>query len=261
MSTPQITLTALLQDISGVAAGTATEPAIVRIALAGFGLTLPCIVGTSNIVRTGPEDFYDSGTGVSIPLWGNDVINPLGTYYAITLLDSDGNILQTGAYQFSGSGATNLSSAPQVVPSSALIFSATTGDYPGHTYIAPGAVVAATYNGVLQRPGIDYTTSNAGKQINLTFETTDDPLENISAFCTIIVPSSLAPGPSMLRYVPVAPTPPQAAGTVYTAPGKIVGVAYNGVMQGSAYVTMISATTFSLEFDTYAGDTVYALCF
>lgn len=114
--TPQITLTAKLQDVSGTAAGSTASPAVLRIALCGFGLTLPCIVGTSNLARVGPEDFYDTGTGVSVQLWGNDVIFPAGTYYAITLLDGDGNILQCGAYQFTGAQTIDLSNAPQIYP-------------------------------------------------------------------------------------------------------------------------------------------------
>jgi hypothetical protein len=115
-TTPQITLTAKLQDVSGVAAGSTASPAVLRIALCGFGLTLPCIVGTSNLARVGPEDFYDTGSGISVQLWGNDAIFPSGTYYAITLLDGDGNILQCGAYWFTGAQTIDLSNAPQIYP-------------------------------------------------------------------------------------------------------------------------------------------------
>jgi hypothetical protein len=115
--TPQITLTATLQDVSGTAAGTTASPAVLRVALCGFGLTLPCIQGTSNVVQVGPEDFYDEGSGLSIKLWGNDVLFPASTYYAITLLDGDGNILQCGAYRFVGTLTIDLSNAPQIYPS------------------------------------------------------------------------------------------------------------------------------------------------
>ncbi len=113
---PEITLTANLQDVSGSTAGSTASPAVLRVALCGFGLTLPCIQGTSNIAQPGPEDFYDSGNGIQIKLWGNDVIFPAGTYYAITLLDGDGNILQCGAYRFTGAETIDLSNAPQIYP-------------------------------------------------------------------------------------------------------------------------------------------------
>jgi hypothetical protein len=115
-ASPEVTLTANLQDLTGATAGTAISPAVMRVALAGFGLTLPCIQGTSNLVRVGPEDFYDEGSGISIELWANDQIFPSGTYYAITLLDADGNILQCGAYQFIGPQTIDLSEAPQIYP-------------------------------------------------------------------------------------------------------------------------------------------------
>lgn len=257
--TPQITLTATLQDVSGNAAGTTASPAVLRIALCGFGLTLPCIVGTSNIAQPGPEDFYDTGSGISIKLWGNDVINPLGTYYAITLLDGDGNILQTGTYQFTGTQTIDLSSAPQIVPSNSLVYGpctqATTGFAISRTFFAPGVAVGVTYNGVLQRPGIDYTLSGGGKQINLTFDTFSG--DNVGALCTVVIASSLAPGASMLQYAPCSGTIP---GSIYIAPGQVVGVAYNGILQSTEYYSL-SGNTITLDFATQTGDTVYALCF
>jgi hypothetical protein len=117
MATPRITLTATLLDLSGVEAGSTSNPAILRIALAGWGLTLPCIQGTANVALVGPEDYPDDGAGlISVPLWGNDQIFPSGTYYAITLLDGDGNIVQTGAYRFTGTETIDLSEAPQIYP-------------------------------------------------------------------------------------------------------------------------------------------------
>jgi hypothetical protein len=255
--TPQITLTANLQDVSGVAAGTTESPAVLRIALCGFGLTLPCIVGTSNLAKVGPEDFYDPGTGISIKLWGNDVINPLGTYYAITLLDSDGNILQTGAYQFQGSLSIDLSSAPQIVPTNSIAYLACTGAVPGSTYTAAGVVVMALYNGVGLRSGIDYTLSNGGKQINLTFATQAG--DAMSALCTVVIASSLAPGASLLVFTVCSGAVP---GTVYVATGKVVAVAYNGVfLEPSNYTVGVDGKTITLNFSTAAGDNIYALCF
>jgi hypothetical protein len=259
--TPQITLTATLQDVSGNAAGNAASPAVLRIALCGFGLVLPCIVGTSNIAQPGPEDFYDTGGGIDIKLWGNDVINPLGTYYAITILDGDGNILQCGSYQFTGTQTIDLSSAPQIVPTNSILYAGCSGAVPGRTYTAPGVVVMALYNGNTLRPGIDYSLSNGGTQINLTFTTQagEDWQDNISALCTVVIPSSLAPGASLLQYALCTGDIP---GTVYTAPGKVVAVAYNGNIQPTdEYSLDASRTVITLDFSTAAEDTVYALCF
>jgi hypothetical protein len=181
---PQITLTATLQDVSGNTAGSIANPAVLRIALCRFGLTLPCIVGTSNIVRVGPEDFYDTGSGASAKLWGNDVIKPAGTCYAITLLDGNGNIVQCGLYQFTGTQTIDLSGATQIAPPAptpppTLQYLPCTGAVPGTVYVSPGAVIAVAYNGVLQRPGIDYTV--IGVTITLTFTTQAG--DNVYALC------------------------------------------------------------------------------
>jgi hypothetical protein len=259
--TPQITLTATLDDLSGIAAGTVSNPAKVRIALCGFGLVIPQIVGTCTLAKIGPTDYLSTGEALSIQLWGNDVINPLGTYYAITILDGEDNIVQCGSYQFTGTQTIDLSSAAQIVPSNTLEYAPCTGDVPGTVYIAAGMVIGALYNGVFLRPGIDYTLSALGKQINLTFSTQKgedgNPDDVISALCSVVIASSLAPGASMLRYVVCAGDIP---GTVYTAPGKIVAVAYNGDLQPSTEYTL-SGNTFTLNFSTEEGDTIYALCF
>lgn len=262
---PQITLTVTLVDISGNEVGTVANPAKVRIALCGFGLVIPQVgtylitgfVGTATMALIGPTDYLYEGSQITIMLWGNDVINPLGTYYAITILDGDDNIVQSGAYQFTGTQTIDLSSAPQIVPTNSLAYEPCTGAYPGTVYKAPGVVVIAAYNGVALRPGIDYTLSAGGKQINLTFTTYDT--DNISALCTIVIPSSLAPGASMLRYVVCTGAIP---GTVYTAPGRVVTVYYNGTSQPTTMWSLDSTETIiTLTFTTYAGDTIYALCF
>lgn len=121
MATPHITLTATLLDYSGNQLGTVTNPAYLRIALVAFGPTLPCIPGTGNIgkVSSWPGDIPYTGTPLSIALWGNDVITPGPdqTYYAIAVIDSNGNVVQTGCYQFDGAQTIDLSNAPQMFPS------------------------------------------------------------------------------------------------------------------------------------------------
>lgn len=264
-TSPQITLTANLVDVSGNQIGTVANPAKVRIVLCGYGLVIPeagtfltsGFVGTATIGETGPKDYLYEGSQITIMLWGNDVINPVGTYYAITILDGDDNIVQSGSYQFVGTQTIDLSSAPQIVPTNSVAYEPCTGVYPGTVYKAPGVAVIVNYNGVALRPGIDYTLSAGGKQINLTFATYAG--DNISALCTIVIPSSLAPGASMLRYAVCSGAIP---GTVYTAPGRVVSVYYNGTAQPlSMYSLDTTGTIITLTFTTYAGDTVYALCF
>jgi hypothetical protein len=123
-ATPTITLTATLQDFCGNAAGTAANPAKLRIALCmlpGQGQVLPAIAGTANIAQMGPWYYYDTGSGISLELWGNDVISPQPgpiaiTYYEIAVIDGEGNMVQVGAYQFEGTLTIDLSEAPQIYP-------------------------------------------------------------------------------------------------------------------------------------------------
>lgn len=117
MPTPQITLTATLQTLSGTAAGTTANPAKLVITLCGYGLTLPQIAGTSTIAKKKQTLYAPSGTQVMVLLWGNDVITPLNqTFYSITVLDGEGNVVQTGNYRFTGTQAIDLSDATQIFP-------------------------------------------------------------------------------------------------------------------------------------------------
>src|SRR5208337_890227 len=115
--TPQITLTATLLDYSGAPIGSALLPAYVRIALCGFGQTLPCISGTGMVgkIASWPTDIPYVGAAISVPLWGNDVITPIGTYYSIAVLDANKNVIQSGIYQFTGTHTIDLSNAVQIV--------------------------------------------------------------------------------------------------------------------------------------------------
>jgi hypothetical protein len=115
--TPQITLTATLLDYSGAQIGTAAQPAYLRIALCGFGQTLPRVANTGMIAKIAswPVDLAYTGAQLTVALWGNDVIVPSGTYYAIAVLDASKNVLQSGIYQFNGTQTIDLSNAVQLV--------------------------------------------------------------------------------------------------------------------------------------------------
>lgn len=176
--TPQIVLTATLLDYSGVDIGTSAKPAYLRIALRGFGQTLPCIPGTGNLAKVSswPGDIPFIGAQITVHLWGNDVIFPASTYYAISLLDANKNVVQSGVYVFNGQQNIDLSSAPQIEPPAPVIlpplqYVPLTGTVPGTVYTGPGRIVMLTYNTIPQRPGIDYNLSGAGTIATLTFTT------------------------------------------------------------------------------------------
>lgn len=108
--TPALTLTATLQDFEG----NPDSGAGLLITLCGYGQALPKIAGTSMLAKIGPLFVLASAGTISIPIWGNDVITPAGTYYSIATVDDKKNVVQAGIYQFTGSGTVDLSNAPQL---------------------------------------------------------------------------------------------------------------------------------------------------
>jgi hypothetical protein len=160
--TPALTLTATLQSIEGAAdAGSA-----LLITLCGFGQELPHIAGTSMLAKIKQFVLATSGT-ISIPIWGNDVISPAGTYYSVAVLDDAKNVVQSGIYQFTGSGTIDLSNAPQlylqplppppVVPTDAIyvivassstpVFSPTTAQVTTYDFTLTSNVTGSTASG------------------------------------------------------------------------------------------------------------------
>lgn len=97
------------------------SPAYVEIALYGYGPILPRIPGTAMLGKVGPltQRLPYLGTPLNVTLWGNDVIYPAGTGYVISVLDDELNVLQTGAYVFTGTigPGADLSTLPQTFPS------------------------------------------------------------------------------------------------------------------------------------------------
>jgi len=119
--TPLIALTINLLDLQGNQIGSVGNPALVEIALANYGPTLPRIAGTGNLGKIGPtaQKLLYEGVPIVVDLWGNDVITPAGTYYVITIFDDQLNLLQSGAYVFDGTINADLSTLPQSFPSAA----------------------------------------------------------------------------------------------------------------------------------------------
>lgn len=262
--TPQITLTATLDDIAGGLVGSVANPSQVEITLCGYGPILPCVPGTCNIDKPGPIRFPVTDGEFTTLLWGNDVIFPLGTYYQVTLLDDRDNVVQAGAFQFNGEAVTiDLSDAIQIGAGVATMFAeAPAGDMPGDSYRLSKTPVNAIliglfYNGDYQQPGINYTL--AGRVINLNFETVED--DNLWAVYVAFATGGirLQPGITVQDFTPDIP------GTVFTltsAPlgGALIGLFYNGKYQ-SLGVTgySLAGVTITLTFSTFSGDDLYAV--
>jgi hypothetical protein len=172
--TPAITLTATLQDLTGVNTGSTAEPARVLITLCNFDPVLPRIVGTSMLAKTVYDVVTQDGS-MSIPIWGNDVITPQGTYYSVAILDGDGNTIQCSNYQLSGSGTQDLSNLPPFVPPPPTISVTAFADdvVPAGTIDGTNAVFTLPqapnppaslndfYNGVRLTEGIGYLLSGS----------------------------------------------------------------------------------------------------
>ena len=188
-ATPNITLTATLLDYSGNTIGTSAQPAWLRIALCGFGGVLPAIAGTGNITKISSwfVDIPFTGTALSVKLWGNDQISPSGTYYAISVLDTQKNVLQTGIYEFFGTQTIDLSNAAQIAQSPvAQIFNLVTlpvaGTVPGSVFTVPTPIwgnnlLAVFYKGVFY-PSVKGSTTNwtlDGQTLTMSFVCTEVP--------------------------------------------------------------------------------------
>lgn len=193
MSTPAITLTAHLEDFTGQPVGNTANPGKLRIALCGYGPLIPRVCGGAVIAKPGPFDILANSSGdVSTLIWGNDVILPAGTFYTITVLDGDDNVVQCDAYTFTGSGTIDLACTAPITPGQPagipeLEYVLCTGAVPGTAYTAPGAVIAVAYNGVflprgLSLPILSYTLAG-GTAITLNFSTQTEDL--IYALCIV----------------------------------------------------------------------------
>lgn len=97
-----------IQDLTGSnIAGYAT------FLLANYGDNIPRVIGTTN-VATNPQTIQASAGGaLSTNLWGNDNINPAGTFYYVTILDQFQKPINTYAFSITGS-TFNLNSASPI---------------------------------------------------------------------------------------------------------------------------------------------------
>ena len=103
MATPQITLRIPLTDLFG----NALQAAAVSVQLAGYGSAIPQVAGTALLASTYATQQVPSAAGVvQVPVWGNDQIVPAGTYYAIQVADTYGNVMQCNAYSITGAART-----------------------------------------------------------------------------------------------------------------------------------------------------------
>ena len=114
-TTPDVTLVGRLDTILGT--DTAGNPPVtgvvvggsVSIQLAGFGSQIPRMPADGMFARiTDEPEVLESGYFTAF-LFNNTLIEPEGTYYAVTITDENGDIVQTNAYRFTTPGYYDIS--------------------------------------------------------------------------------------------------------------------------------------------------------
>lgn len=226
---PQITLTATLHDQTGKP----LPKAQLIITLCGYGPTLPCVIGTSMLCQVGPVEYtlLDGTTDSGIPLWGNDVITPAGTFYSVQIVDNKKNVVQAGVYQFTGSGTIDLSNAPQILP-------------------GPGG------GGTV--PPLQYVTQDL---FAISSTVNAQQPSTLDAIATAMNWSVNRPIPPMSTQGKQFLAPP---GWQYTLSrsaygNSLIGLFYNGVLQLPSIHYTLTQRTIGLMFYTNSGDNLYAL--
>lgn len=97
-----VTVTGTLEQITGVA----LPKAVVAFTLQNYGHTLPRIVNTAIIVQPITTAFSDSSGNISVNLWPNDIIDPSGTYYEVSIMDSMGRFYVSRAFTLASTTPT-----------------------------------------------------------------------------------------------------------------------------------------------------------
>lgn len=93
-----------MPTITGNLKTSSTDPVQgqVEVMLCGYGSRVPRVNGTGLVARiTDTADIpVDSSGAFTFNVYGNDLISPAGTYYAVTIRDDNGDIAQINAYRF-----------------------------------------------------------------------------------------------------------------------------------------------------------------
>lgn len=134
---PPITLKIDLIDIVG---GVPVRGSV-SIMLCNYGSALPSLPGISSYGRVLNQEIDADTTGtVTVGLWGNDYIQPAGTYYVVAIQDASGNTIQAAAYYLTGSGTQNLRDLPALDPETVAFPMATPPPTLGNNLLDLGTV-------------------------------------------------------------------------------------------------------------------------
>ncbi len=147
------------------------EAGSVEVALCGYGSYLPRGGDGALYARPTslPQQIPVAADGTfSFTVFGNDQIEPAGTYYTITIKDSNGDIVQCAAYLFLGGSNYDLDTTdpfdptqpppplpPRVINQLLIVPPSATPDFPGDQYTAWGIqlnqdVTSSTLSNIVQ---------------------------------------------------------------------------------------------------------------
>jgi hypothetical protein len=102
---PDVQVTGSFNTVTSPTQNPATEDGTAQWALCGYGSQIPRIPGQALVARlTDPIPVTTSNGTFAVWLYNNELIAPSGTYYTLTLKNSNGDIAQINAYRFTAPG-------------------------------------------------------------------------------------------------------------------------------------------------------------
>jgi hypothetical protein len=201
-----------------------------NVQLCGFDPQLPRVAGTGLLANIAPIKVECPLGTYDFTIYGNDVITPANTYYAITVLDDRNNVVQAAAYQFANGVDTALDQVAPYDPAS------------GFVPPAPGVVAGTVIVPYGLNPNFDASLIVAGV---ITFEMTLTGNVNSSAILNV------TPGQIITFII----TQDGVGGRTFVWPanalgGTIVNPDVNGVTTQS-YVVRSNGTLLATSAGTY----------
>lgn len=150
----------------------------VDVMLCGYGSQVPRVNGESLVARISTTALPAASDGTfTFECAGNDTIVPIGTYYAITIRDENGDIAQVNAYRFIGSGSYDLSLTDPYDPNQPP---------PPLPPLITNLLLVVAWSAEMEFPGDIYTTFRTTLSGDVTSSTAPDTVQgNLYTFIII----------------------------------------------------------------------------
>jgi hypothetical protein len=150
----------------------------VDVMLCGYGSQVPRVNGDSLVARISTTALPAASDGTfTFDCAGNDSIVPIGTYYAITIRDENGDIAQVNAYRFIGSGSYDLGITDPYDPNQPP---------PPLPPLITNLLLVVPWSAEMEFPGDIYTTFRATLSGDVTSSTAPDTVQgNLYTFIII----------------------------------------------------------------------------